>query len=144
MGARKPALSATLQENRIRVASCAAKSPRRAVPARRRLVRDHAMASLDGSLQRTGSCHHRATGQYTDSSVFEHFGGPAICNHGAPVIERPVEDFFRDVRADWLYDEIDLISPGVFSHSILLSNGLVITIQFRDFRYHIAPLLDPG
>jgi len=61
-----------------------------------------------------------------------------------PVIERPVEDFFRDVRPVWLYEEVDLIGPGVFSHSILLSNGLVVTIQFREFSYHIAPLLDPG
>ena len=44
----------------------------------------------------------------------------------------------------WLYDEIDLVSPGVFSHSILVSNGLVVTIHFREFRYHIAPLLTPA
>ena len=60
-----------------------------------------------------------------------------------PVIEKPVEsDVFSDVQPKWMYDEIDLIEPGVFSHSILVSNGLVVTIQFREFRYHIAPLLD--
>ena len=62
----------------------------------------------------------------------------------APVIERPVEEFFQDVRPVWLYDEIDLVGSGVCSHSILLSNGLVVTMQFREFSYYIAPLLDPG
>ena len=48
------------------------------------------------------------------------------------------------VQPIWLYDEIDLIEPGVFSHSILVSNGLVVTIHFREFHYHIAPLLTPA
>jgi hypothetical protein len=47
-------------------------------------------------------------------------------------------------RPTWLYDDIDLVEPGVFSHSILVSNGLVATIQFREVRYHIAPLLTPA
>ncbi len=60
-----------------------------------------------------------------------------------PVIEKPLASKdFSDVQPIWLYDEIDLIEPGVFSHAILVSNGLVVTIQFREFRYHIAPLLD--
>jgi hypothetical protein len=45
-------------------------------------------------------------------------------------------------RPTWLYDEVDLVGPGVFSHSIFLSTGLVVTIKFCEFRYHIAPLLD--
>ncbi len=62
-----------------------------------------------------------------------------------PVIERPVDsEVFSFVQPIWLYDEIDLIEPGLFSHSILVSNGLVVTIQFREFRYHIAPLLTPA
>ena len=62
-----------------------------------------------------------------------------------PVIERPVEsEVFSYVQPIWLYDEIDLIEPGVFSHSILVSNGLVVTIHFREFHYHIAPLLTPA
>jgi hypothetical protein len=61
-----------------------------------------------------------------------------------PVIEQPVKSkVFSDVQPIWLYDEIDVVSPGVFSHSILVSNGLVVTIHFRDFRYFIAPLLTP-
>ncbi len=62
-----------------------------------------------------------------------------------PIIEKPVKsNVFSDVQPIWLYDEIDVVSPGVFSHSILVSNGLVVTIHFRDFRYLIAPLLIPN
>jgi hypothetical protein len=62
-----------------------------------------------------------------------------------PVIEKPLEaKVFSAVQPIWLYDEIDLVEPGVFSHSILVSSGLVVTIQFREFRYHIAPLLAPS
>ena len=49
--------------------------------------------------------------------------------------------FFKDIQPIWRYDEIDVVSPGVFSHSILVSNGLVVTVHFREFRYDIAPLL---
>jgi hypothetical protein len=64
---------------------------------------------------------------------------------GPPTIETPVKSkVFSDVQPIWLYDEIDAVSPGVFSHSILVSNGLVVTIHFRDFRYLIAPLLTPN
>ncbi|HBI41687.1 MAG TPA: hypothetical protein DDY78_02385 [Planctomycetales bacterium] len=62
----------------------------------------------------------------------------------APVFERPVQaKVFSEVQPTWLYDEIDVVCPGVFSHSILISSGLVVTIHFRDFRYFIAPLLHP-
>jgi hypothetical protein len=62
-----------------------------------------------------------------------------------PTFERPVQSkHFSEVQPIWLYDEIDAVSPGVFSHSILVSNGLVVTIHFRDFRYLIAPLLTPN
>jgi hypothetical protein len=62
-----------------------------------------------------------------------------------PVLEKPVRSaVFREVQPIWLYDEIDVVSPGVFSHSILVSNGLVVTIHFRDFHYHIARLLTPA
>ncbi len=59
-----------------------------------------------------------------------------------PAIEQPVKsNVFSDVQPIWLYDEIDVVSPGVFSHSILVSNSLVVTIHFRDFRYLIAATL---
>lgn len=59
-----------------------------------------------------------------------------------PLLEKPVQSsVFSDVQPIWLYDEIDVVSPGVFSHSILVSTGLVVTIYFREFRYYIAPLV---
>jgi len=61
-----------------------------------------------------------------------------------PVVEKPRDSAFQEIHPIWLYDEIDVVSPGVFSHSILVSNGLVVTIHFREFRYYIAPLLDPS
>ena len=62
-----------------------------------------------------------------------------------PTIEQPVKsNVFSDVQPIWLYDEIDVVSSGVFSHSILVSNGLVVTIHFHEFRYLIAPLLTPN
>ena len=61
-----------------------------------------------------------------------------------PLFERPVQSkVFDEVQPIWLYDEVDVVSPGVFSHSILISSGLVVTIHFSDFRYFIAPLLHP-
>jgi hypothetical protein len=60
-----------------------------------------------------------------------------------PVIEKPVshESFHQTAVPEWLYDEIDVIESGLFSHEILLSDGRVIKLVFREFRYHIAPLI---
>jgi hypothetical protein len=44
----------------------------------------------------------------------------------------------------WLYDEVDLIEPGLFSHEILFSDGRVVKLVFKEFRYHIAPLILPA
>jgi hypothetical protein len=61
-----------------------------------------------------------------------------------PVIEVPLQaDVFRKVQPIWLYEEVDVIKPGVFSHEILISDGRVIKLLFRDFNYHIAPLCLP-
>ncbi len=58
-----------------------------------------------------------------------------------PVIERPVEaPVFRSTQPIWQYEEVDLIEPGLFSHEILVSDGRVIKIRFRDFHYSIVPL----
>lgn len=63
----------------------------------------------------------------------------------APLIETPVDSpVFHKGRPHWIYDEIDIVEPGVFSHEILLSDGRVIKLLFRDFTYHIAPLCLPG
>jgi hypothetical protein len=60
----------------------------------------------------------------------------------APVIERcPEADAFYQRHPIWLYDEFDVIEPGVFSHEILISTGRVIKIRFRDFRYQVAPIV---
>jgi hypothetical protein len=51
---------------------------------------------------------------------------------------------FRPGQPIWLYDEVDLVEPGLFTHEILLSDGRVVKLQFREFRYHFAPLLSPS
>jgi hypothetical protein len=61
-----------------------------------------------------------------------------------PLLEKPVEaKVFSSRQVEWMYDEIDLVEPGVFSHSIFLSTGVVVTIRFRAFNYRIARLLTP-
>jgi hypothetical protein len=60
----------------------------------------------------------------------------------APQVEIPIRSpVFNPVQPIWLYDEFDVVSPGVFTHSILISDGRVVTIRFGDFRYHLANLL---
>jgi hypothetical protein len=61
-----------------------------------------------------------------------------------PMIEGPVESPpFHAAQPIWLYDEIDLVEPGVFSHEILISDGRVVKLRFRDFQYYIASLILP-
>jgi hypothetical protein len=62
-----------------------------------------------------------------------------------PVVEVPVESpvFYKE-QPIWLYEEVDVVEPGVFSHEILISDGRVIKVLFRNFKYHIAPLCLPG
>lgn len=62
-----------------------------------------------------------------------------------PVVEIPLPvPVSRQVQPIWLYEEVDVIAPGVFTHEILISDGRVIKLQFRDFNYHIAPLCLPA
>lgn len=59
-----------------------------------------------------------------------------------PTVETPVRSqVFRPGQPVWLYDEVDILEPSRFSHSILLSDGRVVRLQFREFRYHFAPLI---
>jgi hypothetical protein len=59
-----------------------------------------------------------------------------------PTIDVPLEsDVFGQVQPHWLYDEFDLVAPGVFSHEILISTGRVIKLRFRGFRYEVAKML---
>ncbi len=61
-----------------------------------------------------------------------------------PTVAIPVvSEVFKDVQPNWLYDEIDVVEPGVFSHEVLLSNGQVVKILFRDFEDQIAELVRP-
>ena len=61
-----------------------------------------------------------------------------------PRVEIPVpSDAFHRGQPHWIWDEFDIVEPGVFAHSILYSDGRVVTIRFRDFRYEIAPLIAP-
>jgi hypothetical protein len=58
-----------------------------------------------------------------------------------PVIARPVDaPVFRSAQPIWLYEEEDVIKPGLFEQQILVSDGRVIKIRFRDFHYSIVPL----
>jgi hypothetical protein len=62
-----------------------------------------------------------------------------------PVIEVPVQsEVFNRVQPIWLYEEVDVVEPGIFSHEILISDGRVIKLLFRDFNYHIARLCLPA
>jgi hypothetical protein len=58
-----------------------------------------------------------------------------------PIFETPVIHWiYHPARPQWLYDEVDLIKPKLFSHEILVSDGRVIKIRFHDFHYSIVPL----
>jgi hypothetical protein len=62
-----------------------------------------------------------------------------------PVIQIPVwsDNAFHKGNVIWLHDEIDVVAPGIFSHEIQLSDGRVVSLKFREFRYHFAPLILP-
>ncbi len=51
-----------------------------------------------------------------------------------PSFGAPYEaDVFSDVAVHWLYDEVDALESGVFSHDILLSNGRTLSVKFVAF-----------
>ena len=57
--------------------------------------------------------------QYDDNLVFLYYRVP-----DGPRVEVPVvSDVFNRVQPHWIWDEFDLIEPGLFSHSILISDG---------------------
>lgn len=61
-----------------------------------------------------------------------------------PRVEVPVQsDVFDRSQPTWEYDEFDLAGTGVFTHSIFLSDGRVVTIHFREFHYYLANLIAP-
>lgn len=62
-----------------------------------------------------------------------------------PVIDTPLHsDAFNKVQPIWLYDEIDVVEPGVFSHEIFVSDGRVIRLTFREFQMQVAKLVSPS
>jgi hypothetical protein len=61
-----------------------------------------------------------------------------------PVVTVPFpHEVFRTGQPIWLYDEIDVVEPDVFSHEIFISDGRVVKVLFREFRYQFAPLVGP-
>jgi hypothetical protein len=61
-----------------------------------------------------------------------------------PRVEIPLpSSAFHDGQPIWLYDELDVLAPGDYSHEILLSNGRVITLRFQEFSLHVAKLVAP-
>lgn len=53
-----------------------------------------------------------------------------------PVITKPVESpVFADEQPRWLYDEVDLLEKGTYSHQILISNGYVLNLVFQQFDF---------
>lgn len=78
--------------------------------------------------------------EHLNTLIFLYYAGAE-----EPTITTPViSDVFNAVQPHWLYDEFDVIEPGVFSHSILISDGRVVTIHFREFRYHVARIISPA
>src|SRR5438270_1917164 len=50
-----------------------------------------------------------------------------------PIVTVPLQaEAFHGSNPIWLYDEVDVVEPGVFSHEILVSDGRVIKLLFRD------------
>jgi hypothetical protein len=64
---------------------------------------------------------------------------------GEPSIETPVaSDVFYRGSPVWLYDELDVVEPGVFSHEIFVSDGRVIRLTFREFQIQVAKCVQPN
>jgi hypothetical protein len=40
---------------------------------------------------------------------------------------------FSDAGVHWLYDEVDALGSGVFTHKVLLSNGRILSVKFVAF-----------
>jgi hypothetical protein len=46
---------------------------------------------------------------------------------------------FVDENVIWLYDEVNWLEEGTYSHEILFSNGNVLHVKFRGFKYVETP-----
>jgi hypothetical protein len=57
-----------------------------------------------------------------------------------PLIEEFAPWPFSKEHVHWLYDEFDVQSGGGYQHQVLLSDGRVVTLRFRDIRhFEFAP-----
>ncbi len=100
-------------------------------------------AKLDGAPLRPGSGDVVIVAQqvntldaaHLNTLIFLHYVTTAEPEVAVPV---PSRVFRHDPAPHWIWDEFDLVEPGFFTHSILLSDGRVVTIRFRDFHYHLA------
>jgi hypothetical protein len=54
--------------------------------------------------------------------------------HGPPISGHP----FDTTGHCWLYDELELISPGVFQFEILISNGKILRFRCRDVAIRVV------
>jgi hypothetical protein len=75
----------------------------------------------------------------------EQQGTMAILQYAAAavpiVIPSELPTAFSRGPLTWLHDEVDILEPGVYSHNIQLSDGRIVSISFREFRYQIASLI---
>lgn len=61
-----------------------------------------------------------------------------------PQVRIPIcSEVFSEVQRTWLYDEFDIEGSGVYTHSILVSDGRVLKIFFREFDYRLARIVAP-
>jgi hypothetical protein len=82
---------------------------------------------------------HTLQPEYRYTLAFLRYGVVQPPSITIPIVSR----VFCATQPTWLHDEFDLVDVGVFSHTILLSDGRVIRLVFRDFDYSIAPLVAP-
>jgi hypothetical protein len=55
---------------------------------------------------------------------------------------KPVESHvFSDEHVLWLYDEVGRTKNGAFTHEILFSNGTVVLLTFRGFKFVERPII---
>jgi hypothetical protein len=59
---------------------------------------------------------------------------------GPTRLTHPIDSLsFYGENVVWLYDEVSLIRKGVYAHEILFSNGSVLMIKFKGFKYVERP-----
>jgi hypothetical protein len=72
-----------------------------------------------------------------DALIILHYEALAGPTFSRPIVSEAIETS----KPLWLNEEVDVVAPGVYSHEILLSDGHVVKIVFRDFYYEVAPII---